>query len=160
MFKEILFLNAEEMRRLPPSLDTVVVSMLDKSEEPARPALEGFLDVLRLQFEDTYEEAHDEPPGSWPDEPVAHEYRRFTVCDGERPPMLSDARAIVEFLARHQRAPQPLRLVVHCFGGVSRSVAVANWASARFWVPIRGQSGLDSGNPRLLRLLDKAAGPL
>ena len=55
----------------------------------------------------------------------------------------------------HHRSQEQLHLVTHCFGGISRSAAIAEWASARCWVPILGDAP-DRSNPRLLRLLNKA----
>lgn len=84
--------------------------------------------------------------------PLAH--------SGERAPTLEDARRIVEFVQRHHGDGTPIRLLVHCYGGISRSAAVAHWASVRLQVPIgnAGEWTTDYANPRLLRLLDKASG--
>lgn len=160
MFKDITFLPVDQMKGLRPSLDTVVVSVLDRSEAYARPRLGGFRSVLQLEFEDTYEELKCAAPGSWPDEPSDEEHARFAQGAGERVPTLTDAARIVEFLHRHHRDATPLTLVAHCFGGVSRSAAIAHWASVRFWVPIRYTKlkTTDHANRRLLRLLDKADG--
>lgn len=80
----------------------------------------------------------------------------------ERAPELSDAQAIVTFVRKHHHSSEPVRLVVHCYGGVSRSAAVAQWVAVAHGVPLPqlgdGIHELDRANPRLLRLLDKAAG--
>lgn len=157
MFKEVIFLNAEKMALFKPSLDTVVVSILDKSEEHHRPPLEGFLDVLRLQFFDTWEETKLAEPESWPDEPTEEEHARFARGD-ERVPALSHAREIVAFLDKYHQTFEQLTLVAHCKGGISRSAAVAGWASARYWAPLVSTMTTDYANPRLMRLLNKAAG--
>lgn len=159
MFKEVMFLSAEKMRMLKPSMDSVVVSILDKSEEHNRPKLEGFRDVIRLHFEDTYEECKLAEAGSWPDEPTDEEHARFAQGRGERVPTLSDAQVIVAFLDKHHQTFDQLTLVAHCQGGISRSAAVAAWASARYWAPLVDcMMTTDWANKRLIRLLDKAAG--
>jgi predicted protein tyrosine phosphatase len=158
MFKEVIFLSAEKMKMFKPSPDVVVVSILDKSEEKDRPALEGFRDVLRLQFEDTYEEMKLAEAGGWPDEPTDEEHARFAQARDERIPTLTDARAIVEFLAKHHRTFDQLTLVAHCHGGISRSAAIATWAATRYWAPINCMMSTEWANRRLMRLMDKAAG--
>jgi predicted protein tyrosine phosphatase len=160
MIKDIDFLSVAQMRRVRPSLDTVVVSILDNSESTERPRLAGFRSVLSLEFEDTSEESKKHEPGSWPDEPTDEEHARFALYPGERAPTLTDAERIVEFIRRHHASPDALNLVVHCHGGISRSAAVAHWASARLWVPMSNANmrSTDRANPRLLRLLDRAAG--
>jgi predicted protein tyrosine phosphatase len=157
MFKEVLFLSVYQMQNYPASEDAVVVSILDRSEAADRPALIGFRDVLRLEFEDTYEEIHREVP-LWPDNPTDAEHALFSQGPGERIPSLKDAEQIVTFLAKHQMfVHPPLTLIAHCHGGISRSAAVASWASVRYWAPIGNQHSPDYANPRLLRLLNKAA---
>lgn len=158
MLKNVLFLSLTEMKRRKPSLDTVVVSILDNSESGGRPRLGGFRSVLSLEFEDTFEEMKLAKAGDWPDEPNDDEHARFAQGRGERVPALSDARAIVEFLHRCHQTPETLTLVVHCHGGISRSAAVATWAAARFWAPLLTSRSTDRANARLMRLLDKADG--
>lgn len=158
MYKEVLFLNVDQMTMYKPSMDTVVVSILDRSEEKHRPKFDGFRSVLTLQFEDTYEEMKLAEAGGWPDEPTDDEHLRFAQARGERVPTLSDAKKIVEFLDTHHQTFDQLTLIAHCYGGISRSAAVASWAAVRYWAPIATMRSTDYANKRLLRLLDKAAG--
>ncbi len=158
MFKEVIFMSAEKMALFKPCLNTVVVSVLDRSEEHRRPALTGFRDVLRLKFEDTYEEGKLAQLGSWPDEPTDEEHARFCQGRGERIATLTDAQAIVDFLAKHHDTFDQLTLVAHCMAGISRSSAVASWASVRYWAPINCTMSTEWANPRLMRLMNKAAG--
>jgi len=157
MFKEVQLYSVEEMAMFKPSKDVVVVSMLDKSEEHKRPPLDGFRDVLRLQFYDTWEEDKLVADGAWPDQPTDEEHAKF-ARGNERIVALSDAQAIVEFLDKYHQTFDQLTLVTHCFGGISRSAAVAAWASARYWAPLTSKRSTDYANPRLMRLLNKAAG--
>lgn len=154
MIKDIEFLSLTQMRRRRRTLDTVVVSVLDESElrKDGRPRLGGFRSTLALTFEDTAEE-----PGApqWPNEPDEVEHRVFASHLEERVPSLSDAKRIVDFVNEHHRSPEQLHLVAHCFGGISRSAAIAEWASARCWAPILEKTP-DRSNPRLLRLLHQA----
>lgn len=160
MIKAIVFLSVDQMTYYPADANTVVVSILDASEAHHRPPLAGFHDVLRLVFEDTYEEVKCAVPGDWPDEPTDEEHRQFAQGKGERVPALSNARAITEFLLTHQHTPREFTLVAHCFGGISRSAAVAVWAAVRFGVPISNADmrSTDWANARLIRLMDKADG--
>lgn len=159
MFKEVIFFSVEEVKQVTPSDDKVVISILDPSEEYRRPSFEGFRDVLRMQFEDTYEEMKLAEDGQWPDEPSEEEHARFSQKRGHRIPTLTDAQIIVDFLAKHHGGTfDQLTLVVHCYGGISRSAAVASWAATRYWAPINCSRSVENANIRLIRLLNKAAG--
>lgn len=155
-FKEVLFLSLESMKLLPPSEDVVVVSILDSDENKRfkRPSFVGFCDVLELTFEDTFEELKLAADGAWPDNPTADEHAKLCQSKGERIPSLNDALTIVLFLNKHSFKNKTL--VVHCFGGISRSAAVASWVSSKFWVPITSTNSTENANLRLIRLLEKA----
>ena len=158
MIEDIVFLSVAEMRLVRPRLNTVVISVLDQSELRARPRprLGGFRSALALDFEDS-EESLGAP--AWPDNPTDEEHALFCDGRGERVPTLEDALRIVRFVHGHQTSTERLHLVVHCFGGISRSAAVAEWAAVRCWAPLlsRGQRTTEGANRRLLRLLNKAA---
>lgn len=160
MIKEILFLSVAQMKKVRPTPKAVVVSILDRSEEYARPRLGGFRSVLILHFEDTAEEGKLAQPNQWPDEPSDEEHARFCQGAGERVPALSDARQIVDFIEQHHASKEELTLYAHCYGGISRSAAVAEFASVLLWLPIANaaMATTERANPRLLRLLNKAAG--
>src|SRR5690606_28393471 len=98
----------------------------------------------------------------WPDEPSDEEHRAITHSLVERVPSLSDARRIVEFVRQHQHSREERQLLIHCMGGISRSAAVAEWASLSLWLPITlgPFQSTACANPRLRRLLDKAADEL
>lgn len=157
MFEKIQFLSIDDMKKVKPSLNIVVVSILDNSESAQRPRLGGFRSVISLEFEDTYEEARQLGEITyWPDEPTLEDHARLSIDRNERVPSLSDATKIVEFLTRFGTDSDKLTLVVHCHGGISRSAAVAAWASKRFFVPIDSKKTTDRANKRLLRLMDTA----
>lgn len=160
MFTEILFLSLDQMKHLAPNDRTVVVSILDNSEASQRPILEGFKDVLALEFEDTYESLKYAKFGDWPDEPTREQHACFAQGKNERVPTLSDAKKIVDFLSTHHHSPDKLTLVAHCHGGISRSAAVASWASVRWWIPLGTMKTTEGANPRLYALMDKADGRL
>ena len=158
MVNEIHFLSVAQAQRLRPCRRSVVISILGAAERGFRPSLDGFRDVLWLEFMDTFEEAARARPGSWPREPTTLQHWRITECAQERAPSLSDALRIAAFVQQHHTASTGLRLIVHCFQGQSRSAAVARWASRVCQAPIRNERLKRdcAGNPRLLRLLDVA----
>ncbi|MDO9176968.1 MAG: hypothetical protein Q7U16_01390 [Agitococcus sp.] len=158
MITDIKFYDISRIKKLKRRSDTVVISVLDVSELAARPKLGGFGGVLCLQFEDTYEEGKLASPGSWPDNPTAEEHVTLAQGKGERVPTLDDANRIVGFLREQHAKNQPLKLAVHCYGGISRSAAIAQWAALYFWVPLTvlPHQSLHYANPRVTRLLDKA----
>jgi predicted protein tyrosine phosphatase len=159
MLKDIVFLSVTKMKRVRADKNTIVISILDSSESVDRPRLCGFRGVLSLEFEDIAEEHHKVAVGAWPDEPTNEEHQKF-ASRGERLPALSDAARIVAYLQHHHASQDPVNLIVHCHGGISRSAAVAEWTSVRYWLPISllKEQSTERANPRLLRLLNKAAG--
>jgi predicted protein tyrosine phosphatase len=160
MLKEVLFMGVREAMKLEPRQDTVIISILDQFEEHNRPDhLHKFKDHLILNFVDTFEKPGDP---DWPDQMTEAEHKLICKYDEDKAPELTDARRIVEFIGKHHGAPEEVRLIVHCHGGVSRSAAVAKWAGAFYQVSLPqlgdGIYLLDGANPRVLRLLARAAG--
>ncbi|MNR71688.1 hypothetical protein D3C71_23200 [compost metagenome] len=156
MIDDIRFLSAREMRRVKPANDTLVISILDHSEARVRPRLAGFRSVLCLTCEDAFESAD---AAAWPDEPSDAEHAQLAIGRDERVPALSDAQRIVQFLLPHRHSGENLHLLVHCFAGLSRSAAVAEWAGSWLWKPILNahQKPDARPNPRLLKLLHQAS---
>lgn len=157
MLKEVLFMGVWEAKRLEPRGDTVIISILDQFEEHNRPDhLHKFKDHLILNFVDTFEKPRDP---DWPDQMSEEEHNLICKWAEDKAPELSDARRIIEFINKHRDAPEEVRLIVHCHGGVGRSAAVAKWAGAFYQVPLPqlgdGIHLLDAANPRVLRLLMK-----
>lgn len=158
MLKAIHFMGYREVGFLEPDWGTVVISILDPTEEECRPKrLHEFRDALELHFVDVYER-----PGApnWPEVMSTEEH--LTACSMEtgKAPEISDARRIVEFISRYHESTEEVSLVVHCYGGVSRSAAVAKWAGMTFQTPLPqlddGIHDLDGANPRVMRLLRRA----
>jgi predicted protein tyrosine phosphatase len=160
MITEVKWLGIREARALKPSINTAIISILDQSEEHERPSrLREFKDCLIMDFVDAYENDGD---SHWPDQLSKAEHKDACTCDTDRAPELSDAQRIVDFVRKHHCSVDPTCLAVHCHGGVSRSAAVAHWVAVSYGVPMPqlgdGVHSLDRANPRVIRLLDKAAG--
>jgi predicted protein tyrosine phosphatase len=156
MLHEIVFCGVDAVAHVRRSQDTVVISILDRSEAAGRPDLAGFGDALVLEFEDNFESEVEVDAGRfWPDEISGAEHSIYCGHEGEHVSTMNDARQIVAFIDRHHQSPYPVSLLVHCYAGVSRSAAVALWASTRFRVSIICNRTTDYANPRLLRLLSK-----
>lgn len=153
-------LSLMKARGLRPRGNALLISILGQSEASShrRPQMGGWRSVLQLEFEDVSEEAALALPGDWPLEPSAEDNLRMVGEGRGVAPAMSHARAVVEFLDRHHRSPEPLDLIVHCFAGMSRSVQVAAKAARWFDLPERDelQSRLIHANPRLGRLLQMA----
>lgn len=166
MITQALFLSAKQAQALEPRADTAVISILDRSEEAHRPIhLASFKEHLVLQFLDTYERlAADQSvrKHGWPDQMTPAQHREACGEPDERAPELSDAKAIVDFIDRHLVSLEETRLVIHCYAGMSRSAAVADFVASVHGVPLPqcddSMKTTDGANPRLLRLLRKAAG--
>lgn len=114
--------------------------------------LHQFRNHLILRFVDTFEK-----PGEpdWPDQMSEEEHKAICKYDEEKAPELIDAQRIVDFVNKHHNAPEAIRLIVHCQGGISRSAAVAKWAGEFHRIPLPqlgdGVHKLDEANPRVLR---------
>lgn len=145
------------MRRLRPRRDAIVISVLDSQERMSYrlPRFSGYRSVLSLEFEDTAEETKLADPGSWPDVPSDEEHARFCQGAGMRVPDMRDAEKIASFVDGHHRSDESLELLIHCHAGVSRSAAIAKWASTYTDVPLSSncRCSTERANPRVLRLL-------
>ena len=130
----------------------VVISIAADDEFPTlldRP----FADVLQLNFHDVSEESLGISIGTIPDVSPTQKL----IINGKVLPDYNDAIAIIEFLNKHNCEDFNYTLVCHCEGGVSRSAAVAKFASLMYKARIAGiDDDTSLANPRLLRLLYKA----
>lgn len=154
MLKQVLFMGVREANRLEPSQTTVIISILDQFEEHNRPPrLHEFRDHLILNFVDAFDK-----PGEthWPDRMSEAEHWAACTWEEDRARELLDALRIVEFVSRHHHATEAMTLVVHCHGGVSRSVAVAQWVGETLGVAM---PQLGDGIRWLLRMIAKKGVP-
>ncbi len=160
MLRDVRWMSVKEATALPATQDTVVISVLDQFEETGRPPhLGDFRDHLVLHFVDASERG---AKLFWPDEMTPEQHLEACGHEGDEAPVLADAKRIVAFVRTHHVSGEDLRLVVHCHGGVGRSAAIAQWAGSALGLPMPqlgdGVHSLDRANPRVLRLLKKAAG--
>lgn len=145
MIIQIDFLDVFSAKALQPSADLAVISVLGAKEEEHRPSFDGFDEsqLLRMRFDDIVY--------------VMSEEHRI---DG---PTQARAQQIHDFIAGLHRSERPLRLVAHCFGGVSRSAAIAlHAASLTGLVPMQVQARAGAAsvaNERLRGMLVQAARP-
>lgn len=157
MIHDVTFLSLAKMRSVTPRRDTVVISILDPEERASHrlPRLAGFRSVLSLDFEDTFEEMKLAHPGDWDDEPTTTDNKRYCQRVGHSIPSLVHAQQILDFVAGHADSDECLRLLVHCYAGVSRSGAVARWAGE--FLELGGDPPWEQraprANPRVLRLM-------
>jgi predicted protein tyrosine phosphatase len=155
MLKSVEFMSLKSMKSLQPNESVAVISIHDSSSLRDLPTFDGFLDVLRLNMLDVCEEHMRQAPGTWAAEPSREQHYEYCGIDENYAPALSHASAIRAFVDNiHARADE-IALVVHCSFGISRSAAVAGWASERFGVKLhdRAGKGLGEANPRITRLL-------
>lgn len=158
----IAAMSLDQARGLRPHTGALLVSILGAHEAQTRrrPELAGWRSVLVLEFEDACEQEIGRlgKAGDWPLEPTQDEHAALLGAGLCRVPALSDARKIVQFVARHQASDESLALIVHCQAGVSRSVMVAH--KVQQWLGLaedpRVVSCLPYANQRLARLLEIA----
>lgn len=155
MLKSVEFMSLKAMRALLPNEAVAVISIHDSSTIRDLPTFDGFLDVLRLNMLDVCEEHMGQAPGTWAGEPSLAQHSEYCGIDENYAPALSHAKAIRAFFDNLHAHTEELDLVVHCSAGISRSAAVAGWASERFGVKLydRAGKGLGEANPRITRLL-------
>lgn len=163
MIKSVSFLsraNFESKYKVSPQMKSVAISIVDPvgpNSTLARPP-RGLHGILRLSFEDECEESIGVEVGSIPDLHVMHEDGVRLFLQGNELCDASDAVKINRFLAHYHCSSEDVQLIVHCQAGISRSAAVARFASEEFACAIHQDCGDTSGaNRRLLRLLRSAA---
>ena len=156
MLTKIKFFGLEDLERYAPEGDAVIISVLSRQEELHRPTFVRYRDALILQFDDTTEEHFNALPGSWPATMADEDHAKAVHEPGGRAPEAIDAERIRDFVSQYHASPNKYELVVHCFAGISRSAAIALWASVRHWIPLDTSASTDDANKRLLRLLEAA----
>lgn len=143
----VRFLSRQQAEALQPAPGTLMISISTPGDAPAR-LKEGYQAVLRLAFDDLYEEVLGISPGALPDDTPEGGVRWKVYAL----PVAGHARAICEFLARYAPAP----VIVRCDAGISRSAAVAQFVAGRYDATILNNNPDTScANRRLLRLLNK-----
>jgi len=139
-YDSVSFHSEKEMKGLRPSPLYGVISITDPGRIANIP--EGWGSVLRLQFDDV-----EEPD---PYKPYGDPYARSS-----RLPTASDAQKILSWLKANER--KLAGIYVHCWGGVSRSAAVAKFIAEKYGIPF--DQSYDKYNTlvyELLRQEDKA----
>jgi predicted protein tyrosine phosphatase len=147
-FKTVAFVSQQSMENhVKPCLNTAVISITTPGDKQAR-LKDGFHQVIRLQFDDLYEELIRDHVGYVPDitptGPVL--WHNLTMPD------ITHAQAIVQFL----EGLNCDHIIVHCHAGISRSAGVAQFIVDHYGAKI-DQSNDDTSllNQRILRLLNK-----
>ena len=136
MITSIEYTSRRDIERRQARADTVVLSIRGVDERSTRLA-KGWADVLLMQFDDVV-------PGEG------------FGC--EEPMTLADARMISSWIRQWANDRRPVKLVIHCTAGVSRSAAVALWAGASLTRPAQGVEGDGrDANPHVRSLLDRTA---
>lgn len=156
MIKDVIFCGVDAVRGLKNPQDIALISILDKSEASCRPDLSQFAKVICFDFEDTSEESKLMPADSFGDYPTMAQCAQFAQGKGERVVDLHDAKAILDFVDQAMADPKPMTLAIHCYAGMSRSAAVAQFVSQAYGIDLDSPKGTAGANPRLLRLLTKS----
>ena len=155
MINSVEFMSLRAVKSVRPDSSRAIVSIRDSSTRGDLPAFDEFLDVLPLHMLDVCEEHFMLKPGAWVDEPDPDQHLTYCGIPGNFAPATSHAKAVFAFFECLHAYPDPIDVLVHCSAGISRSAAVALWASERYAVPLldRADVGLQEANPRVLRLL-------
>lgn len=158
MIKTVVFISRNAFtNHLKPTPSTIAIS-IGAADEGAKPNLKrGFAGAIRLEFDDVYEESLNVPIGFFPDLHPRHEEGvRIFIGDAEVFDF-KDAQKIIGFLDYYATKPGEFDLVVHCLVGVSRSAAVAQFASDTYGAVIdNANPNTSAANKRVLRILRKA----
>ena len=107
--KYVIFCSQQSACERPSWRNWAVISITDINFADA-PLQPGWLDVLRLKFDDISDISHDG-------------YVRMGDLQ---------ARAIIQFVRRMHDDTRIEGILVHCWAGVSRSAAVAKWISESY----------------------------
>lgn len=137
MITSILYAPETLLRTLKPSENTALIAIRDAGRPPL-PTAGGFWDELHLSFDDA------EPSAGFGSETL------FS---------LTHARQVIDFITRHTTSKTPVRLLVVCKYGVSRSAAISHWVGRRLGIAAWGIADSGSGdnaNGYVLKLLSQA----
>lgn len=164
MIESVIFLSRPAMQQLQADPDAIVISLTAPGDPVSFAA--GWRNILQLEFDDLCETVMGVPVGSIPDaDSEGYLVREF--CGGiYRLPDAHHAKAIVDFLVRHEGGCSDfVRVIAHCDHGISRSAAVAQYVADKYNVPILNADpewqncvampDTSRANSRLLLLLKK-----
>ena len=137
MITSILYGPEALLRTFKPAANTVLIAIRDAGRPPL--STNGVLcDELHLEFDDI------EQGAGFGSEAL------FTP---------TQAKQVNDFLTRHMSSKKPVRLLVVCKYGVSRSAAISHWAGRRVRINPWGVADSGSGenaNRHVLHLLRQA----
>ena len=156
MIGNITFVSKSEAAKCEICPSTYLISIIDASGQ--RPAFNRkFGKILALEFDDVTEKFIGLEVSDVPDLNVNHLNGDRIMVDGCDFCDYNDAIRINKFLSNMQTDKKSLNFIIHCEMGVSRSSAVAKFASEHYG----GQADLSHHfmgrhNKRLYRLLVKA----
>jgi predicted protein tyrosine phosphatase len=138
MISEIHFISYVQMIDLRGDPSSVVISISDVLYEAQIPI--GFHDVLRLNFADI-------------DPSIDGEHARDDLFNA------TQANHVKSWTLQHEKAPKVLKLIVHCWAGISRSAAIAWWAHQTLSAPILTDYPSYHLNRHVLACLDSSIKP-
>ncbi len=141
--QRISVLDREQATQVPGDPQVGVISIADPGDSV--PLAPGFADLLRLAFHDLDDEmfTYLQATGT-----SMEAYRLFTS---------EDAQAVIDWVDRLAARPDPLRVVVHCHAGISRSSAIALFIAHRCRTPLSWTAHFVP-NRRVVRLLSEGSG--
>ena len=137
MINHVSFCSEASAAQRPPSSDTALISITNPGD--IAPLKDGWAAVLRIAFADA----------SYTEKTI-ESYRRMWHLSSYGFPTKKHALAIRGFL--DALPPSATTLLIHCGAGVSRSAAVAKYASARYGLNF--EKDYDRYNEALFRLLE------
>lgn len=140
MISQVSFLSENEAVQAPPRAETAIISITNPGD--LAPLKTGWNQILRIAFADA----------SY-DENTIESYRRMWKLSSFGFPTKGHALSILSFI--DELPPHIDTLIIHCGAGVSRSGAVAKYASERFGLPF--PANYDRHNEALYRLLKNPA---
>jgi len=148
MIKTVKFRPQWWAEQAKPDLNVAVISITSPGDEPAK-IQNGFHDVLRVAFDDLYEETLKETVGDVPDLcPKGPVYWHGLLL-----PNYDHAKEIIQFLDELVCD----HVIVHCHAGVSRSAAVAQFIVDHYGARLDQGNFCDTAcmNKRVYRLMKK-----
>lgn len=158
MIKTVVFISKNSFENhLKPTSSMIAIS-IGAADEGAKPNLKrGFAGAIRLEFDDVYEESLNVAIGFFPDLHPRHEEGvRIFIGDAEVFDF-KDAKKILGFLDHYAKKSDEFDLIVHCLAGISRSAAIAQFASDQYGAAIdNSHQNTSAANKRVLRVLCRA----
>ncbi len=116
MLSSIAYMGLDDIKEFKPNKNTVLISIV--SPKNIHPELSGFVEILKIAFEDA-------TPGVKKEDSLL--FDSFL------------AKKTISFIDKYISMEENFEFIVHCEAGISRSAAIATFIASEALLPINGR---------------------